>query len=188
MVLSHWCVTWTAPPRLLESPTQWRISRKSHRPNCLFICHCAHTDLYRVLPGLVLSSPSSYSSSLSFSPCPHSVHTASSEICNAALKYVMPLWNIYCHSGIWIATLKYVLPLQNMYCHSEICYPNGMYTFANHHWEGRRPLPTHEHAGNWLVTGSPSLYRPHTTLLPSATVHPRTAKVLSMLKTLAGSG
>ena len=46
-----------------------------------FICHRAHTDLYRVLPDLVPNSPSSYSYSLSFSPCPHRVYTAYSEIC-----------------------------------------------------------------------------------------------------------
>ena len=48
----------------------------------------------------------------------------------------------------------------------------------NHHWEGRHPLPPHERTGNGRVTGSPSLYRPHTVLLLSAAGHPRKAKVL----------
>ena len=44
--------------------------------------------LYRVLHGLVPNSPSSYSSSLSFSPCPHRVLT----VCiPPPLKYVMLL-------------------------------------------------------------------------------------------------
>ena len=47
--------------------------------------------LYRVLPGLVPNSPSSYSSSLSFSPCHHRVHTACSEICHVALNYILLL-------------------------------------------------------------------------------------------------
>ena len=64
----------------------------------------------------------------------HRVHTASSEICNAALKYVLLLWNMYCRSKICIAALKYVMMHQNIYCHSEICYPDGMHTFANHHY------------------------------------------------------
>ena len=52
------------------------------------ICHRAHTYLYRILPGLVPNSPSSYSSSLSFSPCPHRVLT----VCiPPPLKYVMLL-------------------------------------------------------------------------------------------------
>ena len=104
---------------------------------------------YRVLPGLVPNYPSSFSSRLSFSPCPHRVHTTSSEICIAALKYVFLLWNIYCHSEICIATLKYVLLHTNIYfCHSEIYYPDGMHmfevwvcpTFAG----SRRPLTGHQ--------------------------------------------
>ena len=46
------------------------------------------------MPGLVPNYPSSYSSSLSFSPCAYGVHTTSSEICNVALKYVMPPRNM----------------------------------------------------------------------------------------------
>ena len=125
--------------------------------------------LYRVLPGLVPNSPSSYSSSLSFSPCPHRVltvsspchhrvHTASSEICNVALKYLLLLWNIFYCSEICTAALKYVLMHQNIYCHSEICYPDGMHTLAKPHYTvhyGHRPT-------NGSITAS---YRPHV-LLP----------------------
>ena len=148
-------------------------------------CGSLDQGLYRILPGLVPSSPSSYSSSLSFAPCHHRVIT----VCiPPPLKYVIPLWNMYCRSEMCIDAPKYVLPLRNMFCHSEICYSGGMYTFANHHWESPRPLPPHERAGNGRITGSPSLCRPLTMLLPSAAVHPRMAKVLSMLKTLGWRG
>ena len=79
-----------------------------------------HTDLYRVFAGScpawyrTLRPRTVYRSSLSFSPCPHRVHTASSEICNAALKYVLLLWNMYCRSEICIVAPKYILPLRNM--------------------------------------------------------------------------
>ena len=118
--------------------------------------------LYRVLPGLVPNSPSSYSSSLSFSPCPHRVLTV---FILPPLKYVMLLWNIYCCSEIYIAALKYVLTLWNIiaapkyiYIYSEICYLDGMRTFANHHYAlryGHRPK-------NGSITAS---YRPNV-LLP----------------------
>ena len=63
------------------------------------------------MPSLVPSSTSSYRSSLLFSLCHHRVLT----VCiPPPLKYVIPLWNMYCLSEICIATLKYVLPLQNM--------------------------------------------------------------------------
>ena len=42
---------------------------------------------------------------------------------------------------------------QNIYCHSEICYPDGMHTFANHHYTVKyRHRPT-----NGSITAS---YRP----------------------------
>ena len=94
------------------------------------------------------------------SPCHHRVHTASSEICNVALKYLLLLWNIFCSSEICTAALKYVLMHQNIYCHSEICYPDGMHTLAKHHYTvqyGHRPT-------NGSITAS---YRPHV-LLPSS--------------------
>ena len=74
-----------------------------------FICHRAHTDLYRVLPGLVPSSPSSYISSFSSSSCPHRVITVYclSQICIAAPKY-------YCCTEICIPAPTYTLPLRNM--------------------------------------------------------------------------
>ena len=72
---------------------------------------------YRVLPVLVLNSPSSCSSSLSFLPCPHRVLT----VCMPPpLKYVMLLWSMYCCSEICIAALKYVLRLWKMYCCTKI--------------------------------------------------------------------
>ena len=77
-----------------------------------------------VRPGTELSVLITFS--LSFAPCPHRVHTASSEICNSALKYVWLLWSIYCRSEICIAALKCVLLHQNIYCHFEICYPDSM--------------------------------------------------------------
>ena len=143
--------------------------------------------LYRVLPVLEPNSPSSYSSSLSFSPCPHRVLTASSEICNAALKYLLLLWNIYCRSEIYITALKILLLHQNIYCHSEICYPDVMYTFANHHYTvkyGHRPT-------NGSIAAS---YRPPV-LLPCSyrvltmchRLYPPGENVLSMSKTFAGS-
>ena len=69
---------------------------------------------------------------------------------------------MYCHSEICIATPKYVLPLRNMYCHSEICYVGGMHTFANHNWEGRRPLSLHERVGNGFHVFISSSYRART--------------------------
>ena len=94
------------------------------------------------------------------SPCHHRVHTASSEICNVALKYLLLLWNIFCCSEICTAALKYGLMHQNIYCHSEICYPDGMHTLAKHHYTvqyGHRPT-------NGSITAS---YRPHV-LFPSS--------------------
>ena len=94
------------------------------------------------------------------SQCPHHVHTASSEICNAALKYVLPLWNMYCLSEICIDTPKCVLTLRNMYWHSEISYSDCMHTLANHHHAvkyGHRPT-------NGSITAS---YRPHVLLSSS---------------------
>ena len=62
---------------------------------------------------------------------------------------------------------------QNIYCHSEICYPDGMHTFANHHYTvkyGHRPT-------NGSITASyrpTSSYRAHTGFSPCATacIHP----------------
>ena len=62
---------------------------------------------------------------------------------------------MYCLSEICIAA-------QNIYCHSEICYPDGRYTFANHHYTtvqyGHRPTKV-----PWITAS----YRPHV-LLPSS--------------------
>ena len=88
------------------------------------------------------------------------MHTASSEICNAALKYLLMLYNIFCRSEICFAAMKNVLLHQNIYCHSEICYPDAMHTLANHHYTvqyGHRPT-------NGSIT---ALYRAHV-LLPSS--------------------
>ena len=113
--------------------------------------------LYRVLSGLVPNSPSSYSSSLSFSHCPHRVHTASSEICNTALKYVLLLWNMYCHSEICIAAPKYSLPLRNMLSrwHVHVSKPSLYSTI----W-----APPHERVHNGLVPAP----RPLTVLIPGS--------------------
>ena len=164
-----------------------------------FICHRAHTDLYRVhtgscpawyrtlRPHTVLACRSHRVLTVS-SPCPHRVHTASSEICNAVLKYVMVLWNMYCCSEICIATLKYVLLHQNIYFHSEICYPDGMHTFANHLytvWYGHRPT------NGSIYIGLVPAPHPLTILIPgSHRVPPLVStrrKVLSLPKTFAGS-
>ena len=105
-------VAWTAPLRLLESNTAKNQPKISPAELFFYLSpgpYRSIPDLYQVLPGLVPSSPSSYSSSLSFSPCPRRVHTTSSEICNAARKYVLPLWNMYCRFEICIATPKYVI-------------------------------------------------------------------------------
>ena len=149
--------------------------------------------LYRVLPGLVPNFPVLIQFYLVFltvsSPCPYRVHTASSEICNVALKYLLLLWNMYfCHE-ICTAALKYVLLHQNISCHSEICYSDGMHTLANHHhtvfctvW-----APPHERINNGLVPAP----RPLTVLIPGShrvpPLVPTRRKVLSMSKTFAGS-
>ena len=94
---------------------------------------------------------------------------------------------MYFCSEICTAALKYVLLHQNIYCHSEICYPDGMHTLANHHHTvhyGHRPT-------NGSITAS---YRPHV-LLPSSyrvltvchRMYPPGEKFLSMSKTFAGS-
>ena len=92
---------------------------------------------------------------------------------------------MYCHFETCIATLKYVLPLRNMYYHSEICITTPKYVIQAACTRSQtitERVDVHYRPTNVQVTGSPSLYRPHTVLLPSAAVHPRTAKVLSMLK------
>ena len=133
-------VAWTAPLRLLENNTV-KNQPKISLAEMFFIRHQAHTDLYRVYTG---SCPAWYRAlrphriiacrshrvlTLS-SPCAHRLlwnMQCHSEIYIAALKYVLPLWNMYCHSEICIAALKYILPLWNMYCHSEICIATPKY-------------------------------------------------------------
>ena len=133
-------------------------------------------------PGLVPNSPSSYSSSLSFSPCPQITRCIP-----PPLKYVLLLWNMYCRSEIYISTLKYVLLHQNIYFHSVIYYPDGMHAFANYHYAvqyGHRPT-------NGSITAS---YRPHV-LLPSSyrvltmchRLYPPGEKFWACSKTFAGS-
>ena len=173
-----------------------------------FICHRAHTDLYRVHSGscptwyrtlrphtvlacrshrvltvfltvsspcphrvLTVSSPCPHRVLTVSSPCPHRVHTASSEICNAALKYVLSLWNMYCCT-------------KNIYLHSEICYPDGMHTFANYYYA----VQYGHRSTNGSITPAP---RPLTVLIPGfhrvPLLVPTRRKVLSLLKTFAGS-
>ena len=82
---------------------------------------------------------------------------------------------MYCRSEICIAALKYVLMHQNIYCHSEICYPDGMYTLANHHYTvqyGHRPTNGSITALYWPT----SSYLPHTGFSPCATACTHPAK------------
>ena len=151
---------------------------KFHQPNCVFfICYRAHTDLYRVYTG---SCPAWYRTLR-----PRIVLACRSQrvltVCiPPPLKYVMLLWNIYYCSEIYILPLwnmycrsEILLLHHNIYCHSAICYPDGMHTFANHHYAvkyGHRPT-------NGSITASyrpPSSYRAHTGFSPCATacIHP----------------
>ena len=94
------------------------------------------------------NSPSSYSSSLSFSPCPHRVLTVYIRVLTVCipppLKYVMLLWNMYCCSEMCIAALKYILPLRNMLSrrHAHVRKPSLYSTI----W-----APSHERVHNGLV-------------------------------------
>ena len=97
---------------------------------------------------------SSYSSSLSFSPCPHRVLT----VCiPPPLKYLMLLWNIYCCYEIYIAALKYVLPLWNIIAAPKYILPlRNM--LSRRHAHVRKPslyskiwAPTHERVHKGLV-------------------------------------
>ena len=153
-----------------------------------FICHRADTDLYRVY---TRSCPAWYRTlhpHIVISCRSHRVLTA---CIPPPLKYVMLLWNIYFCSEIYIAALKYVLLHQNIYCYSEICYPDGMHTFANHHY-----------AVKYSITASyrqPPPPPPPPVLLPCSyrvltmchrlypVTVPTRRKVLSMSKTFAGS-
>ena len=90
---------------------------------------------------------------------------------------------MYCRSEICIAALKYVLLHQNIYCHSEICYPDGLHTLANHHYTvqyGHRP-----------TNGSIPSPCPLTVLIPGShcvlPLVPTRRNFLSMSKTFAGS-
>ena len=80
-------VSWAASPHLIEkqqSPTCQHSEESAKNVNGRIVFYLSPgpyrsiPGLYRVLTGLVPGSPSSYSSSLPFSPCPHRVHTTSS--------------------------------------------------------------------------------------------------------------
>ena len=66
-----------------------------------------------------------------------------------------------------------------MYCHSEICIATPKYVIQAACTRSQtitERVDVHYCPTNGRVTCSSSLYRPHTVLLPSAAVHPRTAK------------
>ena len=105
----------------------------------------------------------------------------------------MLLWNIYCCSEIYIAALKYVLPLWNIIAAPKYILPlRNM--LSRRHAHVRKPslysklwAPPHERVHNGLVPAP----RPLTVLIPgSHRVPPLVStrrKVLSMSKTFAGS-
>ena len=135
---------------------------KSPRQNCFF--HLS-LGLYRVfLPGLVPNSPSSYSSSLSFSPCPRRVLTVRKP---PPLKYVMLLWNIYCCSEICFATLKYALRLWNMYCCTKIYISSPKYVIQTACTRSQKHHYTVQYGHRHTNGSIPASYRPHV-LLPSS--------------------
>ena len=99
---------------------QWNLTDQY----LFFICYWAHTDIYRVYIG---SCPAWYRALRAHTVIACHSHRVITVCIPLPLKYVLPLWNMYCHSEICIAAPKYVLTLRNMYWHSEICIDTSTY-------------------------------------------------------------
>ena len=108
-------------------------------------------------------------------PCPRRVHTASSEICIAALKYVLPLRNMYCHFEICIATPKYVI---------QVAFTRSQ-TITERVDVHYRTRTCRQWAGNGFSVLIPSSYHALTICRRPSAHDLYTDKVLSTLKTLA---
>ena len=119
-----------------------------------FICHRAHTDLYRVYTGFC---PAWYRTLRPPIVIAYRSHRVLTMCIPPSLKYVMLHWNIYCCSEIYIAALKYVLPLWNIIAAPKYILPiRNM--LSRRHAHVRKPslcsklwAPPHERVHNGLI-------------------------------------